>query len=172
MSSGFHLAFMLIAAITVLGAVAAAMLRNVIHCALSLTITFGGLALMYLQLDAQFAGFSQILVYIGAVAILVVFATLLTREAGTALKQAYSSNWLAGVVIAAAVFALLAWAVLRGVPASSPATPAVTMQTIGNALMGQYVLPLEITAIVLTVALIGAVVVAMHDIRSGKDGAQ
>ena len=52
------------------------------HCALALTVAFAGLALLFLQLDAQFAGFAQILVYIGAVAILVVFAILLTRGFG------------------------------------------------------------------------------------------
>ncbi len=74
--------FWILAAITVLGALAAVMLKNTVHCALALTVAFAGLALFYLQLDAQFAGFAQILVYIGAVAILVVFAILLDARVG------------------------------------------------------------------------------------------
>jgi NADH-quinone oxidoreductase subunit J len=170
MSAGLGIVFLLISLLTVAGALAAALLRNLVHCALSLTVTFAGLALLYLQLDAQFAGFAQILVYIGAVAILVVFAILLTRGAGIPEYRSYSSSWFAGVVIAAAVFALLAWAVLKSLPANVAATaaPAVSVQSIGAALMSSYVLPLEIVAILLTVALIGAVIVAMPETKVPK----
>ncbi len=118
-----------------------------------------------MQLDAQFAGFAQILVYIGAVAILVVFAILLTRGSETPKDGVYSRNWLAGLAIAAAVFAVLGWAVLESTRAlpHETAVPAVTVLQIGNALMGRYVLPLEIVALLLTAAMIGAVIVAMHE---------
>jgi NADH-quinone oxidoreductase subunit J len=170
---GMTLAFLITAVLTIAGAVAAALLKNLVHCALSLTITFAGLAMLYLQLDAQFAGLSQILVYIGAVAILVVFAILLTRASGSLAEQNYSASWLFGLVIAAGIFALLAWAVTRSLPAAAaPVTPAVTMKTIGYALMSDYVLPLEIVAILLTVALIGAVIVAMPETRARKEEGQ
>ena len=80
-------AFALIAFVTLVSATAAVSLRNLVHCALSLTITFAGLAALYLHLNAQFVGFVQILVYIGAVAILIVFAILLTRPAGPAVAR-------------------------------------------------------------------------------------
>ena len=161
---GLGIVFLLTAAVTVAGAVAAALLKNLVHCALSLTVTFAGLALLYLQLGAQFAGFAQMLVYIGAVAILVVFAILLTRGAGVPEYRGFSSSWLAGLAIAAAVFAVLAWAVVKSLPTTvAPAEPAVTVQSIGAALMSTYVLPLEIVAVLLTVALIGAVIVAMPE---------
>ena len=69
-------------------------LKNTVHCALALTVAFAGLALLYLELDAQFAGFAQILVYIGAVAILVVFAILLTRGSETPKDGVYSQSCL------------------------------------------------------------------------------
>jgi NADH-quinone oxidoreductase subunit J len=75
-----------------------------------------------------------------------------------------------GLVIAAAVFAVFGWAVLQSVswlPQATPA-PTVTVEEIGNALMGRYVLPLEIVAVLLTLALIGAVIVALHE----KEGAE
>jgi NADH-quinone oxidoreductase subunit J len=81
------------------------LLKNTVHCALALTVAFAGLALLFLNLDAQFAGFAQILVYIGAVAILVVFAILLTRGSETPKDGVFSRSWLAGLAIAAAVFA-------------------------------------------------------------------
>ena len=168
---GLGILFLLTSTLTVAGAVAAAMLKNLVHCALSLTVTFAGLALLYLELGAQFAGFSQILVYIGAVAILVVFAILLTRGAGVPEYRNFSSSWFLGLTIAAAVFALLTWAVTKSLPAGEVVNaPAVNVQSIGVALMSTYVLPLEIVAVLLTVALIGAVIVAMPESRESKSG--
>lgn len=164
-------AFWLIAALTVAGALAAVVLRNLVHCALALTLAFAGLALLFLQLDAQFAGFAQILVYIGAVAILVVFAILLTRSSETPKDGGvFSGTWFAGLAIAAAVFAVIGWALLEsraGLPHET-AAPVVTVQQIGAALMVRYVLPLEIVALLLTAALIGAVIVARHE-REGTE---
>ena len=158
--------FYLLAALTIAGGLAAVLLKNTVHCALSLTVAFAGLALLYLELDAQFAGFAQILVYIGAVAILVVFAILLTKGSETPKDGVYSKNWFVGLVIAAGVFAVLGWAVLQSaavLPHQTGPAPTVTVLQIGNALMGRYVLPLEIVALLLTAALIGAVIVAMHE---------
>ena len=163
-------AFYLISALTVAGGLAAVLLKNTVHCALAVTTAFAGLALLFLQLDAQFAGFAQILVYIGAVAILVVFAILLTRGSETPNGGVFSKTWLAGLAVAAAVFAVLGWAVLQAAPSlpKANAAPSVTVNQIGEALMGRYVLPLEIVALLLTAALIGAVIVAMHE----KEGAK
>jgi NADH-quinone oxidoreductase subunit J len=162
--------FYVLAALTIAGGLAAVLLKNTVHCALSLTVAFAGLALLYLELDAQFAGWAQILVYIGAVAILVVFAILLTRGSETPKDGVYSKNWLVGLVIAAGVFAVLGWAVLQSsaVLPHETAVPTVTVLQIGNALMGRYVLPLEIVALLLTAALIGAVIVAMHEKESDQ----
>src|SRR5580698_6228967 len=101
------LVFWIIAAMTVAGGLAAMLLKNLVHCALALTVALAGLALLFLGLDAQFAGFAQILVYIGAVAILVVFAILLTRGSETPTSGIFSKTWFLGLVIAAAVFAVL-----------------------------------------------------------------
>jgi NADH-quinone oxidoreductase subunit J len=162
--------FWILSAVTVVGAFAAVTLKNTVHCALALTVAFAGLALLYLDLDAQFAGFAQILIYIGAVAILVVFAILLTRGSETPKEGIFSRSWFTGMTIAAGVFALLGWAVIQSIavlPHNAPA-PSVTVNQIGNALMGRYVLPLEIVALLLTAALVGAVIVAMHEKGEGK----
>ncbi len=157
--------FYLLAALTIGGGLAAVLLKHLVHCALATTVAFAGLALLYLQLDAQFAGFAQILVYIGAVAILIVFAILLTRGSELPKEGVFSRTWFVGLVIAAGVFAVLAWAVLESVRAvpQRTAVPAITVRDIGNALVGRYVLPLEIVALLLTAATIGAVIVAMHE---------
>jgi NADH-quinone oxidoreductase subunit J len=169
-----NFAFYLISGLAVAGALAAVLLKNTVHCALALTVAFAGIAMLFLKLGAQFAGFAQILVYIGAVAILVVFAILLTRGSETPKDGVYSKFPLTGLAIAAAIFAVLGWAVLNsasvlpGAEGSSATTPTVTVMDIGNALMSRYVLPLEIVALLLTAALIGAVIVAMHEKEEAK----
>jgi NADH-quinone oxidoreductase subunit J len=165
-----NIVFWILSFLPVVGGLAAVTLRNTVHCALAVAVAFAGLALLYLQLDAQFAGFAQILIYIGAVAILVVFAILLTRGSDTPTDSIFSRTWFAGTAIAAAVFAVLGWAVIQSVHALPHETsaPEVTVNQIGNALLGRYVLPLEIVALLLTAALVGAVMVAMHEKGESK----
>ena len=157
--------FYLLAAVTLAGGLATVLFKHLVHAALAVTVAFAGLALMFLELDAQFAGFAQILVYIGAVAILIVFAILLTRGADLPRHGVFSRTWPLGLIIAAGIFAILGWAVLSSVGAipQQNATPSITVHDIGNALVGRYVLPLEILALLLTAATIGAVIVAMHE---------
>ena len=163
------LSFAIIAAITVASAVAAMALRNLVHCALSLTLTFAGLAALYLQLNVQFVGFAQILVYVGAVAILIVFAILLTRGIESLEQKIFSSSSLGGLAVAVAVFAVLTTAVASSAlqRRAIPTAPDVTVRQIGEQLMTKYVLPLEVVGLLLTAALIGAVIIAMDD-KEGK----
>jgi NADH-quinone oxidoreductase subunit J len=162
------ISFVIIAGVTLGSAVAAISLRNIVHCALMLTITFAGLAMFYLKLNAQFVGFAQVLVYIGAVAILIVFAILLTRSSDIAPAPRALFSWGSGFAIALLLFATLAKAITRSsifdkFAASPP--PSANVQQIGNQLMTRYILPLEILALLLTAALIGAAVIALQDKR-------
>lgn len=140
-------------------------LPRLVHCALALTVAFAGLAGLYLNLGAEFVGLAQLLVYVGAIAILIVFAILLTRGGEDDAERVFSPHGLAGAVIALAVFAVLAWAVetsrLGGTAAA--AAPANTIQQIGLALMQRYVLPLEVMALMLTAAMMGAVLLALRE---------
>jgi NADH-quinone oxidoreductase subunit J len=153
------------AVVTLLAAVAAMSLRNLVHSALTLAVSFSGVAAIYLQLNAEFAGFTEILVYVGAIAILIVMAILLTRSGETPEKSVLTSGWLAGIAVTALVFTILGWAVLSSsaLPAAPAVPPHVTVKDIGMQLMTQYVLPLEIIGLVLTVAMIGAVVIACKE---------
>ena len=88
------LSFAIIAVFTIAGALAAMILRNLVHCVLALVLAFTGLAGLYLQLGAQFVGFAQILIYVGAVAILIVFAILLTRSHEPPARTVVSPGWI------------------------------------------------------------------------------
>ncbi len=163
-------AFVIIGAWTIASAVAAMSLRNLVHCALCLALAFAGLAALYLRLGAQFVGFAQILVYIGAVAILIVFAILLTRSHDPNPQPIFSSSWWAGFGVAVMVFGLLACTCLSSSVGrrAVPPPPEVTVQSIGTRLMTDYVLPLEVIGLLLTAAMIGAVIIAMRDEKKSK----
>lgn len=156
--------------LTIVGAAAALTLRNLVHCVLALMLAFLGLAGLYLQLDAQFIGFAQILVYIGAVAILIVFAILLTRGAASPLQSILSPSWAISGFVSIVVFAIMAWTIRSSTATrhSIPPQPEVTVKQIGNALMSRFALPLEVIGLLLTAALIGAVTIAMQDKREMK----
>ena len=157
--------FAIIALLTLASAVAAMTLRNLVHCALMLSVTFAGLAAFYLQLDAQLVGFAQILVYIGAVAILVVFAILLTRSGEPPRQSIFSATWAIGVAIALSVFGLLSGLILssRAVTREIRPPPQISVRQIGGQLMTRFILPLEVVGLLLTAALIGAVIIAMQE---------
>src|ERR1700753_4263958 len=145
--------FTILAILTLLGAGAAMGLRSVMHCVLALTLGMLGLAMLYLGLGAQFVGFTQVLVYVGAVAILAVFAIMLTRSTGPHALEAFSSYAGAGVAVALGVFAVIAWAIVHTNSFSARSTspqPIVAVPQIGDALVHRYVVPLEIIGALLT----------------------
>ena len=157
--------FLILAALTVAGAVGAMALRNLVHCALCLVGAFAGLAALFLQLNAEFVGFVQILVYAGAVAILIVFCILLTCGTEPAKPVPITTSiwwglWVAGVAFLAMAGAVLSSSITR---VAQPQKPPPTVRSIGEQLMGEYVLPLEVIGLLLTAALIGAVVIAMQE---------
>ena len=123
---------------------------------------FLGVAMLFLRLGAEFVGFSQILVYIGAVAILIVFAILLTRTGGEEPKPFFNTQWWIGLAISGAVFGCLVAGVIssKSIGMSSPADKTATVEQIGNELMTTYVLPLQVIGVLLTAAMLGAVIIA------------
>lgn len=156
-------AFIVIAILTLAGALAAATLRKLIHAALCLVIAFVGIAAFFFLLGAEFVGLVQIFVYVGAVAVLIVFTILLTRHTD---ENTGGFNW-AGVVIAFAVFGGLLWAILQ-TPALSIAAPpieALTVKRIGKVLMTDYIWPLQCVGLLLTAALIGGLILVMEEKR-------
>ncbi len=157
--------FTIFAILTVVGAAAAMGLRNLIHSVLALTLAFAGLAAVYLQLGAQFVGFAQILIYVGAVAILIVFAVLLTRDTEATRQSIIDRSWIGGGTVVLAIFGILAWAIRHSATSQRAILPQpeTSIQQIGNALMLRFALPLEIIGLLLTVALIGAVTIAMRE---------
>ncbi len=156
-------AFLVIAIITLAGALAAALLPRLIHAALCLVIAFFGIAAFYFLLGAEFVGLVQVFVYVGAVAVLIVFTILLTRRD---VDKDRAFNW-SGAIVALVVLGGLLWAILR-TPALAVAAPSIeplTVRRIGEVLMTDYVWPLQCVGLVLTAALLGALVLVMEEKR-------
>jgi NADH-quinone oxidoreductase subunit J len=155
--------FIVISVFTLAAALAAATLPNLMHAAFCLVLALLGLASFFFLLGAEFVGLALVFIYIGAVAVLIVFTILLTRRDS---KEHYSLNW-SGVFIALAVFAGLTWAVLKTHSLSiiPPHIRTLTVKQIGQTLMSGYVWPLQCVGLLLTAALIGALVLVMEERR-------
>lgn len=156
-------AFFIIGIITLSGALAAATLPKLIHAALSLVVAFLGMAAYFFLLGAEFVGLVQIFIYVGAVAVLIVFTILLTRRE---VDQDHDRNWL-GAIIAFAVFAGLLWTILetKALDVSARSIVPLTVKQIGEHLMTNYVWPLQCVGLLLTAALIGALILVMEEKR-------
>jgi NADH-quinone oxidoreductase subunit J len=156
-------AFLVIAVLMLSAALAAATLPKLIHAALTLVVAFFGIAAFYFWLGAEFVGLVQVFVYVGAVAVLVVFTILLTRREE---ENTGGLNW-GGAVVAGVVFAGLLWAIFS-TPALNVIAPPIeplTVRRIGEVLMTDYVWPLQCIGVLLTGALIGALVLVMEEKR-------
>jgi NADH-quinone oxidoreductase subunit J len=152
-----------IAVLTLVAALAAATLRKLMHAALMFAAAFIGLSAFFFLLGAEFIGLVLAFVYVGAVAVLIVFTILLTRRDP---EKDYGFNWV-GVLIAVAVFLGLGFSILK-TPRLGVAVPPVsslTVKQIGEALMTNYVWPLQCVGVLLTAALIGALVLVMEEKR-------
>ena len=146
-------------------ALAAITLKDLVHCVLCLTVTFAGLAAVYLRLGAEFIAFSQVLVYVGAVSILALFVVLLTRTGTPDTQSRFSLQKLAPLAVCGLMFTGLATAAwsssLRG--SREAVDASMKLRDIGRELMSAYVLPLEVLGLLLTAALIGAAILAQRD---------
>ena len=165
-----QIAFWMLSAIAVLGALVAVRKRNLIHGVFALMIFFAALSGLFLLLLAEFIAAVQILVYIGAVGILLLFAIMLTeRVTGDDDRRMTSRGWFGGFGVAAAVVVILLLPVIQQLPSPEAAqTIDPSVKELGHKLMNPYVVTLEVLALLLTAALIGAVTAA-QGVRMPKE---
>jgi len=142
--------------------------RNLVHAALWLVSTLFGVAVTYALLNATFLAVVQVVVYIGAIAILFIFAVMLTRKDMRDQGPQMNRNWWLGALLAVLVFAglfflLQGWSGLSTTAADIPAG-FDSISELGNALVSPdaYVLPFEVASVLLVAALVGAVYVAFN----------
>lgn len=156
-------AFAIFSVFTLGGALALVTSHNLIHSALYLILSLFGVAGLFILLAAPFLAAVQVLVYIGAIAILIIFAVMLTRSM-TSLQEVYNSQWWLAGLVSALLFVLLMVGVIMPVWGGTPEPSPVVGDTtdLGIALVSgdAFVLPFEVASLLLTAAMIGAIVIA------------
>lgn len=164
----FAVAFYAFSAVTILAALGVVLKKNIVHSALLLILAFVGVAGIYVLLQADFIAFVQILVYAGAVAILVAFGVMLTRRGDIRESNLFNKQkWPALFVVAgvfAVIYALLSqtnWGPLAA------AGPEDSTGIIATLMLTDFVVPFETAAILLTVAMLGAIVIA-KEVKNSK----
>lgn len=156
-STGVEIAFWVLAVMTIGSALAVVLVRNMIHAVVALISTFAGVAGLYVTLSADFIAITQILIYIGAISILFLFAIVLTPQSGRTNQESFMR--FPALALCVLVSGLLIYVALdadwtsRGA-AGFPETASV----IGQLLLDKYALPFEIASALLLVAVIGAIV--------------
>jgi NADH-quinone oxidoreductase subunit J len=155
--------FIILSAVALIGALGVVLSRNLFHAAIFLVLSFVGVAGFYVLLEAEFLAMIQILVYVGAIAILIIFAIMLSRRLMSPDFRASNEQWLWALVAAVALFAILVIVLIQvDWPVAQAEVPSGTLVELGKALVdpGQYLLVFEVASVLLLVALVGAVIVA------------
>lgn len=166
----FDIAFYILAAITLGSGAVVALSRNIVHSAFSLLGTFLGVAGLYVLLSADFMAAAQLLVYVGGVMVLILFAVMLTNRIGEVELTNTSTGILPGLLLCGAIAALLAYTVAT-TSWQTVAEPVYrsTAALLGEAFLRQYLLPFEVLSVLLLAVLIGAVVVATKELKSEEE---
>jgi NADH-quinone oxidoreductase subunit J len=151
-------AFWVLAVVTLGSALMVAMVRDLVHAVLFLVLSFIGVAGLYITLSADFVAVVQILIYVGAISVLMLFAILLTPRSGrdnATVPYAAPLSVLAGLTSAVIIFVGLKtdWA-----KAGDDDRFQTTAVEIGKALLDPYVLPFEVASVLLVVAMVGAII--------------
>jgi NADH-quinone oxidoreductase subunit J len=158
---GQAIAFWILAIVVIGAALGVIFQRNVFRAALSLILCLVGVAGIFITLSADFLAAAQILIYVGAVSVFIILAIMLTRD----FSHGNPSNrsWFPAFLLAAVFFGLVAWAVLNTnwiVSTTPPQTP--TTQSLAERIFSEngFILPLEISGVILMAVVIGAIVLA------------
>lgn len=155
-------AFLLIAAVAVGSALGLILRRNPIHGALFLVVNLGSIAALYLLLGAEFLALAQVIVYAGAIMVLFVFAimVLIPGKEETGPDARYRTRVLALPAGGLLVLLLVAATARLGGGPSAPAGPPRGLAALGKALFTDYLLPFELTSVLLLAAMVGVLVLA------------
>jgi NADH-quinone oxidoreductase subunit J len=155
--------FLALAALLVVSALLAVTLRDIIRCGLALIVSFAALAGIYVLLGNPLLAATQVLVYIGAISVLILFAIMLTQTKNAPGRLAFQTQAVAAAVTAVVTATVIGVAVLATTwPTGGERLWAATTE-ISSVLFNQYVLPFEMVSVLLTAAVIGAVVLARRE---------
>jgi NADH-quinone oxidoreductase subunit J len=159
--------FYALCALILISSATVALSSNIIYSAFSLLFAFIGVGLIYAMLSADFLAVAQLLLYVGGILVLILFAVMLTSRIEETKRSNQSFSRGLALLMAALLFGLLTAAVLLAPWKQQSGQPSFGPMTadIGNNLLGMYRLPFEVVSVLLVVGMIGAVVVARKETR-------
>ncbi len=152
------------------GGLAVVTLRNVIHSAIAMMICFGALAGMYALLGAPIIAAAQVLIYLGAISVLILFAIMLTQAGDANLPAPFHRQAPIALIIALVVVGLVSWAAVQTNWHASADTVTVVVDTLAKALFTTYALPFEIIGFLILAAIIGAIFIARRPEEDERAG--
>jgi NADH-quinone oxidoreductase subunit J len=164
---GVVFAFYVLSAVTLVAAGGVMVSRNLLHAVLFLILTFVGIAGFFVLLSADFIAMAQVIIYVGAIAVLVLFAVLLTPRAG---RDNGETKFAApGILLAVCLAAVFLFVIHDTAWSTNDIAPALDVELLGEALLTTWVLPFEIASVLLTAALVGAIMLARTPQEEAED---
>jgi NAD(P)H-quinone oxidoreductase subunit 6 len=158
--------FVFLALATLIGAASVALSRNIFWSAMGLLSSLIGVGGLYVLLSADFLAITQLLVYIGGVLVLIIFAVMLTSQIQDINVSNRSMGLAGGYVIFLIVTTLLSFVGLWAPWKLTDAVPvADTTAALGDGLLGKWLLPFEIASVLLVATLVGAIVIARKEVK-------
>jgi NADH-quinone oxidoreductase subunit J len=164
--SPLEIFFLVTAGVTLIAAVMVVTARNLVHSAWWLILTLFGVAVVFVLLDASFFAVIQVIIYIGAISILIIFAIMMTRRVTSDPGPRFNREWVLGAVMAFVLFGGITWMLSTwdkfNTPKPAMPVDADPLRQLGQALVSPdaYVLPFELASILLLAALVGSIIIA------------
>ncbi|MDZ7727291.1 MAG: NADH-quinone oxidoreductase subunit J [Dehalococcoidia bacterium] len=166
--AGVVIAFWALAAVTLVAAGGVIAARNLLHAVLFLILSFVGVAGYFVLLSAAFIATAQVIIYVGAIAVLVLFAVVLTPRAGR--DNGETAMFAPAVLLSGALFAVIVFVVYDTNWATVSESPNLAVTELGHALLSTWVLPFQVASVLLTASMVGAILlVRSPDEESGGD---
>jgi NADH-quinone oxidoreductase subunit J len=171
MTTVIQIVFGVLAALIIGSAVMVVAVRNIIHSALWLIACFFGVGALYLLLEAEFIAVAQILIYVGSVAVLILFAIMLTRDISGEGERQLNRRWWLALIIAGLLFSAVMTPILITTawdvpPPPAPGAPPEVISGVadlGRGFVNEFLIQFQVAGVLLTVALIGAIVIAFEE---------
>ena len=162
--------FYAIAAVMVAAAVAVVTSRNVVRAALALIVVFGGVAAQFVVLAAEFVAVTQVLIYIGAIMVLMLFGIMLTRARIGREVDMTNEHWWVGILTGLLLLGVMGYALVDyfgddRLPADRmlDSVDGSNTATVSDSIFSTYLVPFEVVSVLLLAALVGAIVIARKD---------
>ena len=164
--AGVHIAFYVLSILTLVAAGGVMVSRNLLHAVLFLIVAFIGVAGFFVLLSAEFIAMAQIVIYVGAIAVLILFAIVLTPRS---VRDNSETAMVGPAILLGVALATVFLFVIHDTGWMTGGDPGLSVSDLGRALLSTWVLPFEIASVLLTAALVGAIMLVRSEAEESED---